>query len=237
MRIWYLTGLLALLWGALAACGDDDGDFYYPPVRLEFLTATAGADGALQTVLTDDGSILSVWEDRSNTCLEAGNKLRIVSNYEVCSNDGGEVGACLYAVMKAVAPLPKPAEEFENGIKTEPAAVTSLWMGYDYLNILLAVRQQGKHVLHFIEEKVTVPDTEGVVTVRLMLYHAVQNEEPDYAKRAYLSVPLRQYATAGVKKVKVFFSLHSDAVFDEPYVKPDGEEGEVKSYVVDYIPR
>lgn len=236
MRIGYLTTLLVLLWGGLTACGNED-DFYYPPVRLDFLTATAGTDGTIQLVLADDGSVLPVWEDRSKTRLEAGEKVRIVSNYEVCPNAADELGVRLYAVMKAIAPLPKPAAEFEDGIKLEPASVTSLWMGYDYLNILLSVRQTGKHALNFIEEEVKGPDAEGVAEVSIMLYHAVQSDEQDYGKKAYVSVPLRQYATEGVKKVKVYFSLYSDAVSDEPYVKPDSEEGEVKTYVVEYVPR
>ncbi|EJX02817.1 hypothetical protein, secreted [gut metagenome] len=236
MKIGYLTGLLALLCGILTACDNDD-DFYYPSVQLDFLTATAGVDGALQFVLTDDGSVLPVWEDRSNTRLEVGKKVRIVSNYEICTNAVGELGVRLYAVMNAIAPLPKPEAEFEGGIKHESASVTSLWMGYDYLNILLSVRQSGKHVLQFIEKEVKGPDAEGVEEVSIMLYHAVQSDVQDYAKRAYVSVPLQQYVTEKVKKVKVLFSLYSDAISDEPYAKPDSEKGDVRTYVIEYIPR
>lgn len=234
MRNGYLWGWCAVFWLLLAACGGED--YRYPSVRLEFLTATAGADGALQLVRADDGAVLPVWEDRSRTLLEAGEKARIVSNYEMVSNATGEEGVRLYAVMKAIAPLPKPAADFEEGIHTAPASVRSIWMGYDYLNILLSVRQPGKHLFHFIEEEVSAPGADGTLTVRLMLYHAVQDETADYEKRAYLSVPLRQYVMEGVSRVKVLFSLHSDRAFDEPYEKPDSDTGGVMTYSFEYVP-
>lgn len=235
MRSGYLTALCVCLCLLLAACGGDD--YHYPSVRMEFLTATAGADGALQLVLADDGAVCPVWEDRSHTRLEAGEKVRIVSNYETVFNAAGEAGVRLYAVMKAIAPQPKPAAEFEEGIHTAPASVQSIWMGYDYLNILLSVSQPGKHQLHFIEEEVGELQPDGTLAVKLMLYHAVQEEATDYEKRAYLSVPLRQYVTEGVRRVNVQFSLHSDQAFDEPYEKPDSQVGGVMTYNFEYIPK
>ena len=47
---WWLLPLLACL---LTGCGDDD--YHYPSVKLEFLTAFSGADGYLQSVVTDEG--------------------------------------------------------------------------------------------------------------------------------------------------------------------------------------
>ena len=45
---WWLLPLLACL---LTGCGDDD--YHYPSVKREFLTAFWGADGYLQSVVTD----------------------------------------------------------------------------------------------------------------------------------------------------------------------------------------
>ena len=225
-----MLGLLCTLW--LTACSDGN-DYYYPSVKQEFLTAEAGENGALRRVQTDQGIWLSVKEDRSQTLAEPGELVRIVSNYEQI-----ESSVCLYGVLKTIAPQPQPAEKFEEGLHTEPAAVTSIWMGWDYLNLILAVRQQGKHAFHFIEQEVTEPDAQGVVTVGLMLYHEVQPDAlEDYSKRAYASVPLRQYVKEGVRKVKVHFSLQTDRAFDEPYEKPDSEIGEVVTYSFEYIPK
>ena len=54
----------------LVSCGDDD-DYHYPSVKLDFLTAQAGADGSLQSVLTDEGETLAIVEDASKTRIDA----------------------------------------------------------------------------------------------------------------------------------------------------------------------
>ena len=46
----WLLGMLFLM----TACGDDD-DYYYPSVKLEFVTVKAGADGLIQSLLPDKG--------------------------------------------------------------------------------------------------------------------------------------------------------------------------------------
>ena len=57
---WFLPVLVFML----VSCGDDD-DYHYPSVKLDFLTAQAGADGSLQSVLTDEGETLAIVEDAS----------------------------------------------------------------------------------------------------------------------------------------------------------------------------
>ena len=44
----WLLGMLFLM----TACGDDE-DYYYPPVKLEFVTVKAGADGLIKSLLPD----------------------------------------------------------------------------------------------------------------------------------------------------------------------------------------
>lgn len=53
----WLLGMLFLM----TACGDDD-DYYYPSVKLEFVTVKAGADGLIQSLLPDKGELLTVRE-------------------------------------------------------------------------------------------------------------------------------------------------------------------------------
>ena len=83
----------------------------------------------------------------------------------------------------------------------------SIWLGHDYLNIILKVKQQGKHLFHFVEDEVSVDEASGRAKVRLTLFHDVTSATQDYSKRAYLSVPLRQYMIDGVQGVDVFFSV------------------------------
>ena len=148
--------------------------------------------------------------------------MRVISNYGLeTAADGGE-GVRLYALSKAIAPLPKPADSFKGGVKTKPADVTSIWLGCGYLNMVLSVKQQAVHTLGFVEDEVTVDD-KGCATVRLTLYHDATSDVEDYTKRAYASVPLRQYlADEDVRSLRVYFSVHTT----------DSDEG-VKTYEFD----
>ena len=94
---WYgcLLGMLCLL---LTACGEDS--YHYPSVKLEFLTAYSGGDGALERVLTDDGEEYAVLVDDSHLHIRPDSLVRIVSNYEWVHNEGDE-GVHLYAVSAA----------------------------------------------------------------------------------------------------------------------------------------
>ena len=49
LHVIWLWGLLFLM----TACGDDD--YYYPSVKLEFVTVEAGEDGRIQTLIPDKG--------------------------------------------------------------------------------------------------------------------------------------------------------------------------------------
>lgn len=162
-----------------------------------------------------------VVEDAAKFSMKADSSARIVSNYEPMVAADGTSGVKLYAVRYAVSPVPLPAARFEDGIKTDPADVLSIWMGLDYLNIILNVKAQGgRHTFHFVENKV-VSDADSK-EVSLTLFHDA-NGDVGYTQRAYLSVPLRQYATGGVKKVTVHFSLCTGS-------------GKIKTYDLDYVP-
>ena len=59
----WLLGMLFLM----TACGDDD--YYYPSVKLEFVTVKAGADGLIQSLLPDKGELLTVAKDRTGSTM------------------------------------------------------------------------------------------------------------------------------------------------------------------------
>ena len=68
----------------------------------------------------------------------------------------------LYAVLSAISPVPQSADKFKDGIKRDPADILSIWMGIDYLNIMLEIKSQnGKHSFHFIEDEVTTDKEAG----------------------------------------------------------------------------
>lgn len=204
----FLPAFFMLVLGC--SCNGDDS-YHYPSVKQEFVTAQADADGHLQSILTDEGKELEVVEDASNTSIDANSSIRIVCNYGFMDvAEEALKGVTLYNLLRAVAPLPQPAKDFEGAIKNDPADVLSIWMGLDYLNMILEIKaQNGKHLFHFVEDQILTDSDSGERTVSLSLYHDAGGDVQAYSKRAYLSIPLRQYATGGITKVIVYFSLHT----------------------------
>ncbi len=212
------TKLLPLLSLALllAACGGSSG-YHYPSVQLEYLTATSGADGSLQSILNDEGDTYTVVTDASGTTTAADTTLRIVANYAMVDEDEAGSGVKLYSVRTTFSSLPVPSDRLEQ-IVTDPADVLSIWMGLDYLNIVLAVKaQDGTHTFGFVEQSVSTDTAEGSKVVSLLLYHDMGDDIAAYTQRVYLSVPLRQYAESGITAVTVHFSLYTDTDTLETY--------------------
>lgn len=204
----YCCGLLVVVLLCLfVSCGDDD--YHYPSVKQDFLTAFSGSDGRLESVLTDEGETFQIVEDASGLRVNADTAIRIVANYETLVTDNDVIGGKLYALLQTVSPIPLAAAEFEGGVKTEPSEIQSIWLGYGYLNIVLKVKQQGKHLFHFVEDEVAVDRDSGRVTVQLTLYHDISSIVQDYSKRAYMSVPLKQYMTDGIKDMSVYFRIYT----------------------------
>ena len=204
------------------ACGEDD--YHYPDIVMAYLTAHSGADGRLETVLADDGALYEVLNSVSAPHETTDTTLRIVANYAREADENGGTGVRLYAAQTAVSPIPLPAGQFENGVKTDPASVLSIWMGLDYLNVVLEVKTGGEsHAFHFVEEEVRWDAAASRREVDLLLYHDAGDDPPYYTRRAYLSVPLRQYAVDGAKSIAVRFCLLD-------------YEGREECHVLEYVP-
>ena len=127
-------------------------EYYYPSVKLEFLTATTNQKGTIEQVVTDSGKAYHVQNDGSNLKLPADTLLRIVTNYEEV-----EGGVKLYGAAVPISNIPIPVTEFEEALVHDPASIQSIWMGRDYLNMILQVKAQNKkHTFHFIEQEATL---------------------------------------------------------------------------------
>lgn len=176
MRLWLLMTVVVL-----AACSDDD--YHYPSVKLEFLTARSDAQGRLAQVTTDNGETYAVKQDDSNLKVGADSTLRIVSQYELLAE-----GVRLYAVGSSVSPQPVTADAFKEGVVTDPVEPVSIWKGWQYLNLMVQVREpQGVHRFHFVEKKFEQGE------LHLLLYHKAENYTQAYHQRVYLSIPLAGY--------------------------------------------
>ena len=188
LHVIWLWGLLFLM----TACGDDD--YYYPSVKLEFVTVEAGEDGRIQTLIPDKGEVLTVSEDRTGSTISPNTSRRVMSNYEVLS---GENTATIYSLQSLITPVPKPEDDpiYKDGIKLDPVEMVSIWLGRDYLNMILNLKVNGgkQHVFGIVED-LSEFETNG--TVNMLLYHDANGDEEYYNRRAYLSVPLDKYADA-----------------------------------------
>lgn len=212
--IW-LWGLLVLM----TACGEDD--YYYPSVKLEYVTIEAGEDGRIQTLLPDKGASLPVLEDRTGSSISPNTSRRVMSNYEVVSG-----GVKIYSLQSLITPVPKPEDDpvYENGVKTDPVEVVSIWLGRDYLNMILNLKvSTGKGHTFGIVEDTSELETKGIVD--MLLYHDANSDEEYYNRRAYISVPLAQYIDReNLEQIKIKFNT----------CKKDGSVD--KYYEFDYIP-
>lgn len=223
----YVTLLLGLL-SLIASCGEDEYD--YPSVRLEFVTVKAGADGHIQSLVPDKGTQLQVLEDRTKSSVAPNASRRVVSNYEVVSTDGVSA-ARIYSLQNVVTPEPKLADDpaFAGGLKTDPVGMTSIWMGRDYLNMILNVKVKGgkTHVFGIVEEGVEETDAETIVT--LTLFHNGNGDEEYYNRPAYISVPLTKYAIEeSDKAIRIKFKYHTygkngESMESDKYCQPGFE--------------
>lgn len=186
LHIVWLWGLLFLM----TACGDDD--YYYPSVQLEFVTVVSGEDGSIQTLIPDKGESLPVLEDRTGSAISPNTSRRVMSNYELLTG-----GVRIYSLQSLVTPEPKPEDDpvYKDGVKTDPVEMVSIWLGRNYLNMILNLKvSTGKGHVFGIVEDISELETKGIVN--MLLYHDANSDAEYYNRRAYISVPLEKYVDA-----------------------------------------
>ena len=185
LHIFWLLGVFFLL----TACGNDD-DYYYPSVKLEFVTVESGTDGKIQTLIPDRGEALPVSKDRTGSTIGANTSKRVLSNYEVFS-EGKGMSAEIYSLQALLTLVPKPADDpaYKDGLVHDPVEVVSIWLGKDYLNMILNLKvDTGKgHTFGMVQDSFAG----GIVD--LTLYHNANGDGEVYNRRAYITVPLSQY--------------------------------------------
>ena len=200
----YIFPLVAMI--LLASCSDDD--YEYPAVKLEFLTANANEKGLMETVMTDDGKVWRIVEDKSATQFDANSQNRIIANMEQLEDSNSRI----YSLTPVFCANPIPAndKEFEDGIISKPVEVLSIWQGLSYINMVLQVKTfNSKHVFKFVEEEIGI-DENGNAQVKILLYHNSDIEQGYNTKRAYASIPAINYLTDNGKPVSLYFRYYDE---------------------------
>lgn len=172
---------------AVAACQDDD--YVYPNVVTEFIDGQTNEAGTLSQLVTDKGKVYTIQPREGLDGLVPDSAYRTVSVYQPI--DGSDE-AFLYSAELILAMRPLPDWSFQNGIKTDPVNVRSVWQSGEYINlILLPLVKEGSHAFHFIDYGIT--ESGGTRTLALTLYHDRKGDSEAFTREVYLSIPLWPY--------------------------------------------
>ena len=169
---------------AVAACQDDD--YVYPSVVTEFIDGQTNEAGTLSQLVTDKGKVYTIQPREGLDGLVPDSVYRTVSVYQPI--DGSDE-AFLYSAELILAMRPLPDWSFQNGIKTDPVNVRSVWQSGEYINlILLPLVKEGSHAFHFIDYGIT--ESGGTRTLALTLYHDRKGDSEAFTREVCLSIPL-----------------------------------------------
>lgn len=188
---------LFLLVFAVTACEQDvydKGDSIYSYMRADFVEAVVGNDKQVTYVLTDDDERLPLtatysakWIEKSDTVYRA----VLYYNYT-----GQKAEALSLARVSTVSV--KPRHQFENGVKTDPLGLESVWLSNNkkYLNLSVIIKTGAVDKEEDIQTLGMVGDTimvgaDSLRTYQLRLSHSQGNVPQYYSQRVYFSVPLR----------------------------------------------
>ncbi len=172
---------------AVAACQDDE--YVYPNVVTEFIDGQTNEAGTLSQLVTDKGKVYTIQPREGLDGLVPDSVYRTVSVYQPI--DGSDE-AFLYSAELILAMRPLPDWSFQNGIKTDPVNVRSVWQSGEYINlILLPLVKEGSHAFHFIDYGIT--ESGGTRTLALTLYHDRKGDSEAFTREVCLSIPLWPY--------------------------------------------
>ncbi len=211
---WLIFSLLLAL--CFSSCKNDE--VLSPSIQLEFINGTTNNDGLLQTITIDNGTVLKVNQDKTNSKFDPDITKRMIANIEQLPNHFSNI----YALANVISGNPVSEKDFADGIKTDPVDLLSIWQGGNYVNMVLLVKVNNeKHNFHFIEQS-KEEVAPGKVVVHVMLYHDANTTEPLFnVRRAYLSIPVNQYFDDNTSEVQLNFSYNSytDGVVNcKPYL-------------------
>ena len=200
MHIPIKTTLIALT-TLLAACTSDgyqSGDGRYSAMRADFVEAATDGTAAITTISTDDGNTLTLTQTvKTKWAQKADSTYRALAYYNPVATVPGANEAELMALQSVAVPTVKRPNDIENGLKTDPVSLNSVWLSRSgrYLNLDISLktgRSDDEDATQTIGAALTgkTLNTDGTTTFTLTLHHD-QGSVPEYYSTAcYVSIPL-----------------------------------------------
>lgn len=206
MKMKVLSTLLMLTFMLIGCTSEsyDSGDGRYSAMRADFTEARTDGTAAIVSFTTDDGESLNLtqpykpsWNQKADTTYRA------LIYYNKVQGPQGKDEAQLVMLNSVAVPVPKPAAEFKEGVKTDPVVLNSTWISRSgrYLNLDLSLKTgktDDKDAIQTLGIAIenTTQSADGHTTMTLTLYHD-QGTVPEYYSTAcYVSVPLFRTPTA-----------------------------------------
>ena len=152
-------------------------------------------------IITDDGVRRIVTERGDQLArLKPDTLYRLMGYYEELSTDNVKV----YSFVNTISHHPVPAVVYADSVASAPIILHSAWLGNQYINMVLSVKEGGKkHRIVFLEEDVTPVDASGVVRATFSIYHNDGGDAEVYQTRGYASLPLEQYLKPSVSQLDI----------------------------------
>ena len=189
IRLFFI--LLCML--SLGACKEE---YSYPNVLTELAEVQTDAEGKMVKLITDHGQSYDLPHlSFDNKVLVADTLYRMLTVYELREEPTDLI--YIYSAKPVFSEVPRPMSSFEEGIKTDPVDIQSIWRSGNYLNMILLVQTKDKpHVFHFADQGIhtcDTPDNKGKKVLDLTIYHDRKGDYEAFTSKYCFSIPLKTF--------------------------------------------
>lgn len=201
MKSWGYIIIMALL--ALTACSKEE--YQYPSITTDLVDLQTDNNSNVKQILTDDGKVFVPNKIVKYASSTPDSTYRVRCAYKVLEETGNKIS--LYRINQIVSAYPVFSSYFENGIKTDPVKIISIWQSERYINLHIGLMTKGElHEVHFIKDEPVI-NASGTKTQHITFYHSQGNDPEGYTREAFLSCPL--YNLGLQSNDSVIFSINT----------------------------
>ena len=189
--------LLCML--SIGACKED---YSYPNVLTELAEVQTDENGHLKELTTDRGETFIVGKYASTTRFTADTLYRMLTVFEPLQEHPNQL--LVHVVQPIFSEYPIPVKQLEDGIKTDPVDIQSIWRAGNYLNMILHIQtKEEPHKFHFVDHGIYPYDeqpnsdapqaSKGKQVLELTFYHDRKEDYEAFTSNYCFSIPLKPY--------------------------------------------